>query len=269
MTDIMTLNYLFFLGIVIPCIITVTLFIVFILCWNKYRLRKEIMTKKFDPHKKLRSGKEAYKVPRPPLPPKWIHRTSKSQDVQSILPHHNKAFDVSPDTPGDDTRHMYNTFHDSGMSELSEIQYRFERQRPHSQASTDSEDSGFRSSRSGQYLHSAQNSNAQELPLFKPLDNISQPQTVNIPPNCDNVRISSRRSRRKSRSPANQRTRQECPANQRTKQKCVDVNEILKDIKSQPLSVISPQMGQLTVTMATVHHPNIEDRGAAMAYSVV
>lgn len=222
------------------------------------------MTKKFDPHKKIRSGKDAYKVPRPPLPPKWIFKTSsKSQDGQSILPHHNKAFDVSPDTtPGEDHRHMYNTFHDSGMSELSEIQYRFDKQRPHSQASTDSEDSGFRSSRSGQYLHSTQNSNAQELPLFKPLDSLSQPpQTVNIPPNCDNnnVRISSRRSRRKSRSPMKQRTREEC----------VDSNEIQTNVKMPPLSVISPQMGQLTVTMATIHHPNIVDRGPAMAYSVV
>jgi hypothetical protein len=64
---------------------------------------------------------------------------------------------------------MYNTFHDSGMSDLSETQYKFECDRPVSQASTDSEDSGFRSSRSGQYIHSAQNStgNDKDTPIFK------------------------------------------------------------------------------------------------------
>lgn len=282
----MTLNYLFFIGIGIPVVVTIGLFIVFLVCWNKYRIRKDVMTKKHDPHKRTTSvaGSIAgssetymYRVPRPPLPPKWIYRTNSSQDSQCILPRDNEAFDASPSTPGvqfdHQSRQIYNTFHDSGMSDLSEFQYKYEQQRPNSQASTDSEDSGFRSSRSGQYLHSAQNSNAQEVPLFKPIissntnnkDNLSpqqQTQIVNNTHLSDKNQIPSRHSKRKNKSPNVHRTQKEC----------IDLSEIHIHKSSPHLSVISPNrgQGQLTFTTATVHRSSLDDHHAPpMAYSVV
>lgn len=221
MTDTMTVNYLFFLGILIPCIITIALFIVFIYCMRKFRIRREIMTKKHDPHGRLRKLHGAYAPPPPPLPPMWSRQSVQfKQKDRLISEQDNEAYDetgeLSPDQPGN--HQLYQMCNDSGMSDLSEQQYRYERERPYSQSSTDSEDSGFRSSRSGQYLHSAQNSNTQDMPLFKPIK--SHRESLSVHPGCsskqpspshrsnskcDFCRSSSRQCKHKNSRPSSRR----------------------------------------------------------------
>lgn len=183
MTDAMTVNYLFFLGILIPCIITIVLFIVFIYCMRKFRIRREIMTKKHDPHGRLRKLHGAYAPPPPPLPPMWSRQSAQFKQKDRLLcERDNEAYDeageISQAQGGN--HQLYQTCNDSGMSDLSEAQYRYDQERPYSQSSTDSEDSGFRSSRSGQYLHSAQNSNTQDMPLFKPIKSHRESLTMTV-----------------------------------------------------------------------------------------
>ena len=222
----MTLNYLFFLGIIIPSIATLVLFVIFIYCWRKYKIRRDIMTKKHDPHGKFKEKHGVYARPPPPLPPRWI-RHAHFGETPILNERDNEAYEEADNfchesmLSDGQSKPMYNTFHDSGLSELSESHYQSEQaceqqcdqHRPYSSGSTDSEDSGFRSSRSGQYLHSAQNSNAQEIPLFRPIKSHKESCTVTVPKgnNCDRdfhdtsicadfQKNSSRHSKNRSRS---------------------------------------------------------------------
>ena len=190
-----TMNYLFFLGIVIPSIVTIVLFVVFCYCWWRIKIRHQILYKKHDPHgiEKLKDG-AVYEPPPPPRPP------FKSKfELSDLLNHNDKKvendnYEESPEpTDGIDNPTLYRTAPDSGFCELNDIQFNMpdnvaggggDNNRPKSEASDDSDDSGFRSSRSGQYNHSASssNGNAQEVlqgvascqvqdivPLFKPI----------------------------------------------------------------------------------------------------
>ncbi|KAK3089298.1 hypothetical protein FSP39_002475 [Pinctada imbricata] len=151
------------------------------------------MTKKHDPHGRLKQIHGVYARPAPPPPPRWI-RHAHFGDTPILNERDNEAYEEAdnfcqiPESQETHNKPMYNTFHDSGMSELSESHYQCEHaceqqceHRPYSSGSTDSEDSGFRSSRSGQYLHSAQNSNAQEIPLFRPIKSHKENCTVSLP----------------------------------------------------------------------------------------
>ena len=193
-----TMNYLFFLGILIPSIITVILFVVFCYCWWRIKVRDQILYKKHDPHgiEKLKDG-AIYEPPPPPSPP-----FRSTRDLSDLLSHDNNNtkktssddYEESPEpTDGVDNPTLYRIAPDSGFCELNDIHCKVqgesheragEENRPKSEASDDSDDSGFRSSRSGQYNHSASssNGNAQEalvgvgscqvhdiVPLFKPI----------------------------------------------------------------------------------------------------
>lgn len=165
------------------------------------RIRNQILYKKHDPHKieELRSIGKNYESPPPPPPP-----FKSASFLNDTLNHNNNNknksndnYEESPEpTEGFDNPAMYRTNADSGFSDLNQIQcnvdssahvQRSDSVRPNSQASDDSDDSGFRSSRSGQYIHSASSStgNAQDscvqgigvhslqvhdaVPLFKPI----------------------------------------------------------------------------------------------------
>lgn len=196
MVNSTTMNYLFFLGILIPSIITVILFVLFCYCWWRIKVRDQILYKKHDPHgiEKLKEG-AVYEAPPPPPPP-----FKSKYDLSDLLNHNNNNekkdnsdnYEESPEpTDGMDNPTLYRTAPDSGFCEFSDIQcnvqgdsHERDASRPKSEASDDSDDSGFRSSRSGQYNHSASssNGNAQEalhgvsscqvhdiVPLFKPI----------------------------------------------------------------------------------------------------
>ncbi|KAH3873450.1 uncharacterized protein LOC127869013 [Dreissena polymorpha] len=202
------MNLLFFFGILIPALVTVVLFVVFCYCYIKMRIRNQIRYKKHDPHKieRLREIGKNYEPPPPPLPP-FKKSTALLSDSYNNNIHKNKSsdnYEAQPEpTEGLDNPAMYRTNPDSGFSELNQIVCNVETNsssptsrvqrresdmcRPHSPASDDSDDSGFRSSRSGQYLHSASSSNANSqetgllcsgvhslhvqdsVPLFKPI----------------------------------------------------------------------------------------------------
>lgn len=199
------MNLLFFFGVLIPALITVALFVVFCYCWYKMRIRNQILYKKHDPHKieRLKEVGKNYEPPPPPPPPfkssALLFPDNYNNNNKAIT---NDNYEEQPEpTEGFDNPAMYRTNPDSGFSDLNQIQCNVENTnnspvqrhdndlcRPNSQASDDSDDSGFRSSRSGQYIHSANNStgNAQDnsgalgagvhsihvqdsVPLFKPI----------------------------------------------------------------------------------------------------
>ncbi|CAL1529882.1 unnamed protein product [Lymnaea stagnalis] len=107
------MNFLFYLGIIIPTVITILLFFVFIYCWFLQKARKEVLTKKYDPHGKMRRLGLSMD---PPPPPRYCLMSD------SLLPEigeDNGAYDVSrsPSTEQDaHGRPMYQTYHDSGIS---------------------------------------------------------------------------------------------------------------------------------------------------------
>ncbi|KAH9519736.1 hypothetical protein Btru_070773 [Bulinus truncatus] len=107
------MNDLFYLGIIIPTVITIILFLVFIYCWFLQKARKEVLTKKYDPHGKMRRLGLSMD---PPPPPKYC------QTGDCLLPEtgeDNCAYDVSrsPSTEQEGHGHpMYHTYHDSGIS---------------------------------------------------------------------------------------------------------------------------------------------------------
>ncbi|XP_052790428.1 uncharacterized protein LOC128224571 [Mya arenaria] len=202
------MNLLFFFGVLIPALVTVALFAIFCFCWYRMRVRNEILYKKHDPHKieRLREIGKNYEPPPPPLPP-FKSRTALLSDTyghnnNNIKDKPTDDYEEQPEpTEGLDNPSMYRTNPDSGFSDLNQIQCHVhagspatnvqrresDMCRPNSQASDDSDDSGFRSSRSGQYIHSASssNGNAQDtgvlgigvhslqvqdsVPLFKPI----------------------------------------------------------------------------------------------------
>lgn len=239
MTNSMTLHFLFYLGIIIPAVITLVLFVIFLCFLRKHRIRKEMMTKKHDPHRKFTKKKEKENYNTAKLIESEKYWNSNQSCHSGDYAEHNEAFDASPDLPGNDSKPMYNTFHDSGMSDLSETQYKFECDRPVSQASTDSEDSGFRSSRSGQYIHSAQNStgNDKDTPIFK--HNCSEKEhkhscAQSSLHDCDGMtrNYSSRHSYPLQKKKASH-------SRGKHNQRDIDINEIETDLKFVPISTIT------------------------------
>ncbi|CAG5135928.1 unnamed protein product [Candidula unifasciata] len=111
--DNSNMNFLFYVGIIVPTLITIALFLVFIYCWFLQRARKEVLTKKYDPHGKMRRLGMSLD---PPPPPDFC----RLEDA--LLPGNgedNVAYDVSrsPSTEQDGHgRPMYHTYHDSGIS---------------------------------------------------------------------------------------------------------------------------------------------------------
>lgn len=246
----MTLRFLFYLGIIIPAIITLVLFVIFLLCLRKHRIRKEIMTKKHDPHRRFAKKKnknDDYNSAKLIETEKYWRANGSVHSGDYA--EHNEAFDASPDLPSNESKPMYNTFHDSGMSDLSETQYKFECDRPISQASTDSEDSGFRSSRSGQYCHSAQNStgNEKDTPVFKPI--CSEREHI-----CTNSQLKDsdplKRKQSSRHSYPIQKKKSSHPRH-RYNQKELDINEIETELNFMPISTITKD----TINMPMHHLP--------------
>ena len=165
------------------------------------RIRNQILYKKHDPHKieKLKEG-QVYEPPPPPPPPfkssLTLFQESLSYNNNNNKNKSNDDYEESPEPTEGIVNTIYKTNGDSGFSDLNQIQCEVNNSevqrpindalRPNSQASDDSDDSGFRSSRSGQYTHSATDSagNPHELyphgavsscqvhdtvPLFKPI----------------------------------------------------------------------------------------------------
>ncbi|ESO87388.1 hypothetical protein LOTGIDRAFT_166535 [Lottia gigantea] len=167
-----TMNYLFYIGVLIPTIITIVLFVIFMVCLKRIKARRDVLYKKHDPHGRMRELGVPMVPPSPPNFDEIIPDIEVDMDGND-----NNGYQVSrsPSTENENSANrspngaqMYNTCPDSGMSGLSEVTTC--KDRPRSQAShssTDSEDSGFRSSRSGQYLPSANQS--QDVPLLKPI----------------------------------------------------------------------------------------------------
>lgn len=161
--DSWTLECLFYVGIIVPTVVLVLLFAIFVVCWRRQRARKEllaVLTEKYDPHGTMRR----LGIPnKPPPPPVFIHRSPST--TENIGGEDNVAYDMSrsPSTETDTTTAPRLAFHsrlDSGLSERS-CHSRgngcSERDRAQSQAShsstPDSDDSGFQSSRSAQNPH--------------------------------------------------------------------------------------------------------------------
>ena len=59
------LNYLFYAGIILPTVVTLALFVFFVLCWRKQSARKAVLTKLYDPHGTMRR----LGIPNTPPPP--------------------------------------------------------------------------------------------------------------------------------------------------------------------------------------------------------
>ncbi|XP_050390579.1 uncharacterized protein LOC126809829 [Patella vulgata] len=172
MTSKQTMNYLFYVGVLVPTIITVILFVVFMVCLKRIKARRDVLYKKHDPHGRMRELGIPFV---PPPPPKFENLPPRIQVDRDGADNTGYQVSRSPSTENESAannpkgaRPMYNACPDSGMSGLSEVTTC--KDRPRSQAShssTDSEDSGFRSSRSGQYLPGANQS--QDVPLLKPI----------------------------------------------------------------------------------------------------
>lgn len=237
------MNLLFFLGVLIPALVTIGLFVIFCYCYHKMRVRNEILYKKHDPHKieKLRESGRNYEPPPPPPPP---FKQMDMEFLSQAMNHNNNNiknkssdnYEESPEpTEGIDNPAMYRTNPDSGFSDLNQIhcnvdttsnalvqRHESDALRPNSQASDDSDDSGFRSSRSGQYIHSASSStgNGQDsllgchpseaMPLFKPIK--IHPNEAGQPLVSYVHRNSSKRKSHKQRKPILSSQHYNCPS---------------------------------------------------------
>ncbi|RUS88430.1 hypothetical protein EGW08_003826, partial [Elysia chlorotica] len=174
------MNYLFYVGIILPTLITVCLFLVFIYCWFLQKARKEVLTRRYDPHGKMRRLGLSLEPPPPPDFCRFEVTVATPLSAQLSPAHYgedNMAYCVSrsPSTdqqnqqqqqqqqqqhqlqqqpnPG---RSLYHTYHDSGISAgglaaLSDSSERPDSQASHSPSTTDSEDSGFRGSHSANH----------------------------------------------------------------------------------------------------------------------
>ena len=261
------MNLLFFFGVLIPALITVALFVVFCYCWYKMRIRSQILYKKHDPHKieKLKELGKNYEPPHPPPPPfkssLLLFPDSHNNNNKSL---NNDNYEEQPEpTEGFDNPAMYRTNPDSGFSDLNKIQCNVDHIknstvqrhdnnlcRPNSQASDDSDDSGFRSSRSGQYIHSASNStgNAQDssgvgvhslhvkdsVPLFHPIK--IHPNETGRPPMVSYVnRSSSKHKGHRQRLPLP--SSQQCSSHSESHNNSVSINSMNTPQHSVPSSV--------------------------------
>ncbi|KAL8590898.1 hypothetical protein ACOMHN_052656 [Nucella lapillus] len=224
------LSYLFYVGIILPTVVTLALFVFFVICWRKQSARKMVLTKPYDPHGTMRK----LGIPNtPPPPPLFLHhRGGLITPTSELEGEDNAAYDMSrspsaeASQPGKSggARPAPTTFQgshlcvqldnsvrqlqllgspsgeleltgrlafhghlDSGLSELAcespgggsheggggagaggggaglASRDRPQSQASHSSHSTDSEDSGFRSARSGQLSHQGH----YEPPMFR------------------------------------------------------------------------------------------------------
>lgn len=86
------LNYLFYVGIILPTIVTLALFVFFVICWRKQSARKAVLTKPYDPHGTMRR----LGIPnRPPPPPVFLHSRLSSPTTESFGGEDNAAYDMS------------------------------------------------------------------------------------------------------------------------------------------------------------------------------
>lgn len=130
------MNYLFYVGIILPTLITICLFLVFIYCWFLQKARKEVLTRRYDPHGKMRRLGLSMD---PPPPPDFcrVEATATTPLASHLSPAHygedNMAYCVSRSPSTDQQnqqqqqqqqqcnsqsvrRSLYHTYHDSGIS---------------------------------------------------------------------------------------------------------------------------------------------------------
>ncbi|GFR88495.1 hypothetical protein ElyMa_000771300 [Elysia marginata] len=130
------MNYLFYVGIILPTLITICLFLVFIYCWFLQKARKEVLTRRYDPHGKMRRLGLSME---PPPPPDFcrLEATATTPLASHLSPSHygedNMAYCVSRSPSTDQQnqqqqqqqqqtniqparRSLYHTYHDSGIS---------------------------------------------------------------------------------------------------------------------------------------------------------
>ncbi|XP_076458413.1 uncharacterized protein LOC143292110 [Babylonia areolata] len=70
MTMAFRISYLFYVGIILPTVVTLALFVFFVICWRKQSARKAVLTKPYDPHGTMRR----LGIPNhPPPPPVFLH----------------------------------------------------------------------------------------------------------------------------------------------------------------------------------------------------
>lgn len=141
------------------------------------------MTKRYAPHAKGWPGRKDMSPPPPPPPSHpppqrsqlWEMKVTPSYDMDNIQTLENGSprvtFETRFDkaTELDDVADLASRRQDSGISELSDSYHSKRGKRPYSQASSDSDDSGFRSSRSAHYLqkYDHQLSTFQDVPLLR------------------------------------------------------------------------------------------------------
>ncbi|GFN96943.1 hypothetical protein PoB_002344900 [Plakobranchus ocellatus] len=128
------MNYLFYVGIILPTLITICLFLIFIYCWFLQKARKEVLTRRYDPHGKMRKLGMSME---PPPPPDFcrLEATAATPLAAHLSPGHygedNMAYCVSRSPSTDQQqqqqqqqhstnqparRSLYHTYHDSGIS---------------------------------------------------------------------------------------------------------------------------------------------------------
>ncbi|XP_076461752.1 uncharacterized protein LOC143294203 [Babylonia areolata] len=100
------LSYLFYVGIVLPTVVTLALFVFFVICWRKQSARKAVLTKPYDPHGTMRR----LGIPnRPPPPPVFLPP-----------PHHNAL--LCPRLRGGEAGGEDNAAYDMSRSPSAEVQ---------------------------------------------------------------------------------------------------------------------------------------------------
>ncbi|XP_041364748.1 uncharacterized protein LOC121380070 [Gigantopelta aegis] len=267
------MNVLFYVGILLPTAITIVLFVLFLVCWRRLKARKEMLNKLYDPHKKLRD----LGMPRvPPPPPIFVHESHHAR--LAMAGEENTGYDVSRSPSGNQDqlgRQLYHAPHDSGLSDLSEMQCK---DRPYSQASqgsTDSEDSGFRSSRSGQFNQKGNATSPTDAPLLKSIKcrKDRQPEVVAAVavPQCEKMCV---RNDSAAVFPSNNLSPSAYTISEQTPHPKVDINDISTHISWMYLQNLTSRGDERgpAVTTAQVHCSNpsaIHSDGDLFGFSVV
>ncbi|KAL8565010.1 hypothetical protein ACOMHN_003386 [Nucella lapillus] len=85
------LSYLFYVGIVLPTVVTLALFVVFVICWRRQSARKAVLTKPYDPHGTMRR----LGIPNRPPPPPVFARAYIPPSLLREGGEDNAAYDMS------------------------------------------------------------------------------------------------------------------------------------------------------------------------------